>query len=167
MLVNEYVEVQTVSESKPVTQVHFNSDYDITDVLDRWGNWARKEAYLQRKAFSLFKSEQGKFKNSLCDDDALIVDSVIAHLGKMKTKKSQDEFKVLKLYYFGEVTMLDDTVMIITQSLRAIAKITGIEKRKVMEIKSNAESCIIGMLAMQTMLTGMELELLQNIKLLK
>jgi len=167
MLVNEYVEVDTVSESKPVTQVHFESDYDITDVLLKWGNWARKEAYLQRKAFSLFKSEEGKFKDSLCDDDGIMIDSIIAALGKLKTKKSQDEFNVLKLYYFGEVTMLDDTVMIITQSLRGIAKKLGINKDSVKSLKESAESCIVGMLSMQTMLTGTELELLKNIKVLK
>lgn len=164
----EYREVETVKyESKPVTEVHFNSDYDITDLLTRWGNWARKDAYLQRKAFSLFKSEEGKFKDSLCDGDALMLDSVIAALGKIKTQKAQDEFKVLKLYYFGQIKMLDDTVMIVTQSLRGIAKIMNCSEANIRHIKSSAESCIIGMLAMQTMLTGQELELLQNIKLLK
>lgn len=164
----QYVEVETVAvKSKPVTQVHFNSDYDITDLLTRWGNWARKEAYLQRKAFSLFKSEQESFKDSLSDGDGIMIDSVIAALGKLKTKKSQDEFEVLKLYYFGEVSMLDDTVMIITQSLRAIAKTLGINKDAVKSLKESGESCIVGMLAMQTMLTGTELELLQNIRLLK
>lgn len=164
----EYREVETVKyESKPVTEVHFNSDYDITDLLTRWGNWARKDAYLQRKAFSLFKSEEGKFKDTLCDGDALMLDSVIAALGKIKTQKAQDEFKVLKLYYFGQIKMLDDTVMIVTQSLRGIARITGINKDSVKSLKESGESCIIGMLAMQTMLTGQELELLQNIKHLK
>lgn len=164
----EYIEVEEQKEIvKPVTQVHFKADYDITDILTRWGNWARKEAYLQRKAFNLFKSEQEQFKESCSDDDGLLIDSMITTLGRMNTQKSQDEYQVLTLYYFGEIRMLDDTVMIVTQSLRSIAKITGINKDNVKSLKESGESCIIGMLAMQTMLTGEELELLQNIKLLK
>lgn len=164
----EYIEVEEKKEVvKHVTQVHFKADYDVTNILVRWGNWARKEAYLQRKAFNLFKSEQEQFKESCSDEDGLLIDSMIATLGRIKTQKSQDEYQVLKLYYFGEIKMLDDTVMIVPQSLRKIAKITGINKDNVKSLKESGESCIAGMLAMQTMLTGEELALLQNIRLLK
>lgn len=163
----KYIDDEPKEVVKPVTQVRFKADYDITDILTRWGNWARKEVYLQRKCFSLFKSEQEQFKESCSDDDGLLIDSMMTALGRMKTQKSQDEYQVLKLYYFGEIRMLDDTVMIVTKSLRSIAKITGINKDNVKSLKESGESCIIGMLAMQTMLTGEQLELLQNIKLLK
>lgn len=163
----KYIDDEPIEPAKPIASVRFQSDYDITDILTRWGNWARKEAYLQRKNFSLYKSEQEQFKESCSDDDGLLIDSMITALGRMKTQKSQDEYRVLKLYYFGEIRMLDDTVMIVTQSLRGIAKITGINKDNIKSLKESGESCIIGMLAMQTMLTGVELELLQNIRLLK
>lgn len=164
----EYIEVEEPPEIiKPITQVRFKADYDITDILTRWGNWARKEAYLQRKAFSFIKSEREQFKESCSDEDGLLIDSMIAMIGRIKTQKSQDEYKILKLYYFGEIRMLDDTVMIVTQSLRSIAKITGINKDNVKSLKESGESCIVGMLAMQTMLTGEELALLRNIRLLK
>lgn len=53
-----YLEVDEPKEKiKQITGVRFGVGYDITDVLTRWGNWARKEAYLQRKSFTLFKSE--------------------------------------------------------------------------------------------------------------
>lgn len=163
-----YKRVEEREEVKPaVTSVKFNADYDITDVLTLWGNWARKDAYLQRKAFSLFKSQKNEWKECCNDDDGLLIDSVIAALSKLKTNKSQDEYQVLRLYYYGLETVIDDIPMIIPQSLRAIAKIIGISKSQIDFIKSSGESCIVGMLAMQTMLTGQEIEILQKIRLLK
>jgi len=42
-----YLEVDEPKEKiKQITGVRFGVGYDITDVLTRWGNWARKEAYL-------------------------------------------------------------------------------------------------------------------------
>ena len=162
-----YLEVDEPKEEiKQITRVRFEADYDITDVLTRWGNWARKEAYLQRKSFTLFKSEF-KDKELLNNDDGITIDSVIAELGKMKSKKAKNEYQILKLYYFGKVNIVDNNLMIMPQSLRSIAKMMNIGATEVRAIKNSAESCIVGMLSMLTMLTGKELELLKNINLLK
>lgn len=150
-------------EIKQITRVRFEANYDITKVLTRWGNWARKEAYLQRKSFSLFKSEF-EDKELLNNDDGITIDSVIARLGKIKLKNAKDGYQILKLYYFGKVDIVDDNLMIIPQSLRSIAKMMNIGATEVRAIKDCAESCIIGMLSM---LTGKELEFLKNINLLK
>lgn len=166
-MIAEYVEIETPKqEVKAVTQVHFNADYNINDVLTQWGNWARSDAYLQRKNFCLYKKEEEQRKEFLSDGDALLIDSCMSQMSKVKFKKSQQEVEVLKLYYYGKVTILHDTVMIIPQSLRCIAKVFECSEGNIRKIKDSGESCIIGMLSAQTLLTGVELEVFKNIRVL-
>ncbi|MCX8590707.1 hypothetical protein J3U29_06875, partial [Gilliamella sp. B3825] len=67
-----YLNIQ--KNNKPtqwLNKVSLNADYDITQVLTRWGNWARKEAYQQRKVFSLYQSQKKEYKQVCLDKDGL------------------------------------------------------------------------------------------------
>src|SRR5699024_2504411 len=96
---------------------------------------------------------------------------------KIKSKKCYYEYNVLKLYYYGlEVNMTERLevdpgryknnvqYMIIPQSISAIASQLAISETQIRMIKSSAESCIVGMLAMLTMQTGQQLDIFDKIK---
>ena len=172
-----YLNIQ--KNNKPtqwLNKVSLNADYDITQVLTRWGNWARKEAYQQRKVFSLYQSQKKEYKQVCLDKDGLIIDGIISTMKNSKITKIKEEAKVLIKFYYGDEMIVDDhvyiepsktqissTLIIKPKNLREIAKDLACSEGNIRKIKSSGESYIIGALSMQTMLTGTELELLQHL----
>ena len=172
-----YLNIQ--KNNKPtqwLNKVSLNADYDITQILTRWGNWARKEAYQQRKVFSLYQSQKKEYKQVCLDKDGLIIDGIISTMKNSKITKIKEEAKVLIKFYYGDEMIVDDhvyiepsktqissTLIIKPKNLREIAKDLACSEGNIRKIKSSGESYIIGALSMQTMLTGTELELLQHL----
>ena len=159
-----------------LNKVSLNADYDITQVLTRWGNWARKEAYIQRKGFSLYQSQKKEYKQVCLDKDGLIIDAIISTMKNSRIAKIKEEAKVLYKFYYGDEMIVDDhiyiernktqkssTLIIKPKNLRQIAQDLACSEGNIRKIKSSGESYIIGALSMQTMLTGTELELLQHL----
>ncbi|OCG00171.1 antiterminator Q family protein [Gilliamella sp. wkB308] len=172
-----YLNIQENNKPKQwLNKVSLNADYDITQVLTRWGNWARKEAYQQRKVFSLYQSQKKEHKQVCLDKDGLIIDGIISTMKNSKIAKIKEEAKVLIKFYYGDEMIVDDhvyiepsktqissTLIIKPKNLREIAQDLACSEGNIRKIKSSGESYIIGALSMQTMLTGTELELLQHL----
>ena len=102
-------EEEEKKEVKSVTKVRFKADYDITDVLRLWGNWARKNYYFKQKTPSLFYDQQIKYKEVCSDDDALLIDSALIYLSKVN-KQGAEQYEVLKLFYFGQPETIEEYV---------------------------------------------------------
>lgn len=96
-------------EVKPVTKVRFKVDYDITDVLRLWGNWARKNVYLEQRSPSWFNEQPKRYKESCSDDDALLIDSALISLSKT-SRQGAEQYEVLKLFYFGQSRTVEEYV---------------------------------------------------------
>ena len=112
MLVDEYRYLEGEEpreEVKPVTKVRFKVDYDITDVLRLWGNWARKNVYLEQRSPSWFNEQPKRYKESCSDDDALLIDSALISLSKT-SKQGAEQYEVLKLFYFGQSRTVEEYV---------------------------------------------------------
>jgi Phage antitermination protein Q. len=106
----EYIEVEEHKEIvKPVTRVHFKADYDITDVLRLWGNWSRKDYYSEQKTPNFYNEQSKQYKEICSDEDAMIIDAILISLSKVN-KQSNEQYKILKLFYFGEVLTIEDYV---------------------------------------------------------
>ncbi|MCX8579367.1 hypothetical protein J3U35_07945, partial [Gilliamella sp. B2717] len=108
-----YLNIQ--KNNKPtqwLNKVSLNADYDITQVLTRWGNWARKEAYQQRKVFSLYQSQRKEYKQVCLDKDGLIIDGIISAMKNSKIAKIKEEAKVLIKFYYGDEMVVDDHLYI-------------------------------------------------------
>ena len=173
-------EEEPKAKVKPVTKVRFKADYDITDVLRLWGNWARKEAYEKQGGLSLYQSQSPEYKEVCSDNDGLIIDSIITSMRNLRLQKTKEEAIVLTKAYYGDETIDDDhvfveryrikescAILIIPKTLREIADELGCSEGTIRKIKSSGESYIIGALAQQTQLTGTELDLFNKINLLK
>lgn len=112
MLVDEYRYLEGEEpreEVKPVTKVRFKVDYDITDVLRLWGNWARKNVYLEQRSPSWFNEQPKRYKESCSDDDALLIDSALISLSKT-SRQGAEQYEVLKLFYFGQSRTVEEYV---------------------------------------------------------
>lgn len=112
MLVDEYrywEGEEPKKEVKPVTKVRFEADYDITDVLRLWGNWARKNVYLEQRSPSWFNEQPKRYKESCSDDDALLIDSALISLSKT-SRQGAEQYEVLKLFYFGQSRTVEEYV---------------------------------------------------------
>ena len=112
MLVDEYrywEGEEPKEEAKPVTKVRFKVDYDITDVLRLWGNWARKNVYLEQRSPSWFNEQPKRYKESCSDDDALLIDSALISLSKT-SRQGAEQYEVLKLFYFGQSRTVEEYV---------------------------------------------------------
>ena len=108
MLVDEYrywEGEEPKKEVKPVTKVRFEADYDITDVLRLWGNWARKNVYLEQRSPSWFNEQPKRYKESCSDDDALLIDSALISLSKT-SRQGAEQYEVLKLFILGNLERL-------------------------------------------------------------
>lgn len=183
MLVDEYrywEGEEPKKEVKPVTKVRFEADYDITDVLRLWGNWARKEAYEKQGGLALYQAQSPEYKEVCSDNDGLIIDSIITCMRNLRLQKTKEEAVVLTKTYYGDETIDNDhifvgryrikescTILIIPKTLREIANELGCSEGAIRKIKSSGESHIIGALAQQTQLTGTELDLFNKINLLR
>ena len=177
----EYIEVEEPKEIvKPVTQVHFKADYDITDVLILWGNWSRKEAYKKQGSLSLYQSQEPEYKELCSDNDGLIIDGIISSMKSIRFQKTKEEALVLVKSYYGDEILVDDyifierykikescSIIIRPRTLREIAIELGCSEANIRKIKSSGESHVIGALAQQTQQTGTELELFKKINLFK
>lgn len=112
MLVDEYryrEDEEPKKEVKPVTKVRFKVDYDITDVLRLWGNWARKNHYLEQRSPAWFNEQPKRYKESCSDDDALLIDSALISLSKT-SRQGAEQYEVLKLFYFGQSKTVEEYV---------------------------------------------------------
>lgn len=111
-IVSEYKRIdeeQPKEEVKNVTKVRFEADYDITDVLRLWGNWARKNVYLEQRSPSWFNEQPKRYKESCSDDDALLIDSALISLSKT-SRQGAEQYEVLKLFYFGQPRTVEEYV---------------------------------------------------------
>lgn len=176
----KYIDDEPKEVVKPVTQVRFKADYDITDVLRLWGNWSRKEAYEKQGTLNLYQSQEPEYKELCSDNDGLIIDGIISSMKSIRFQKTKEEALVLIKSYYGDEILDDDYVfterykvkescsMIIRpRTLREIAMEFGCSEASIRKIKSSGESHIIGALAQQTQQTGMELELFKKLNLFK
>lgn len=173
-------EEEPKEEVKRIAKVRFNADYDITDVLRLWGNWARKEAYEKQGGLALYQAQSPEYKEVCSDNDGLIIDSIITCMRNLRLQKTKEEAIVLTKTYYGDETIDNDhifvgryrikeacAILIIPKTLREIANELGCSEGTIRKIKSSGESHIIGALAQQTQLTGTELDLFNKINLLR
>lgn len=106
----EYIEVKKNNEIiKPITKVHFKVDYDITDILRLWGNWSRKDYYLEQRTLNFYNSQYKRYKEVCSDNDGLLIDSILQSLSKV-SDKAKEQYNVLILSYFGEKCIIEDYV---------------------------------------------------------
>lgn len=192
----EYIEVEEKKEVvKQVTQVRFKADYDVTDALRMWGNWSRKNYYSEQKTTYFYNEQSRQYKEICSDNDAMIIDSVLISLSKV-SKKGNEQYKILKLFYFGEALTIEDYVattglgrklerlayderasiisikdfnkqtknIIKPLSVVDIAKKFGVDRAKIKSLKECGENHVFGHLSALTLLTGQQLEILNNIK---
>lgn len=173
-------EEEPKEEVKRIAKVRFNADYDITNVLRLWGNWARKEAYEKQGGLALYQAQSPEYKEVCSDNDGLIIDSIITCMRNLRLQKTKEEAIVLTKTYYGDETIDNDhifvgryrikeacAILIIPKTLREIANELGCSEGTIRKIKSSGESHIIGALAQQTQLTGTELDLFNKINLLR
>lgn len=173
-------EEEPKEEVKRIAKVRFKADYDITDVLRLWGNWARKEAYEKQGGLALYQAQSPEYKEVCSDNDGLIIDSIITCMRNLRLQKTKEEAIVLTKTYYGDETIDNDhifvgryrikeacAILIIPKTLREIANELGCSEGTIRKIKSSGESHIIGALAQQTQLTGTELDLFNKINLLR
>lgn len=112
MLLDEYrylEDKESKEDVKPVSKVRFKADYDITDILRLWGNWARKNVYLEQRSPSWFNEQPKRYKESCSDDDALLIDSALISLSKT-SRQGAEQYEVLKLFYFGQSRTVEEYV---------------------------------------------------------
>lgn len=106
----QYIEVETVNEIKPITQVHFNSDYDITEICTRFGNWSRLGLYLKQNTPSYYHSQPKKLKNICSDEDAELINKAFLEILRLNVINSKNIYDVLILFYFGEKQIITDLI---------------------------------------------------------
>lgn len=124
MLVEQYIEVETPKKIvKPVSQARFSSNYDINDLLTEWGNWSRKDYYIEQKTPSFYYNQKSKHKKICSDEDALLIENILTSLAKIN-KNGADQFNVLKLFYFGCELTIEEYVASTgcTRNLAELAK---------------------------------------------
>lgn len=112
MLLDEYrylEDKESKEDVKPVSKVRFKADYDITDILRLWGNWARKNVYLEQRSPSWFNEQPKRYKEACSDDDALLIDSALISLSKT-SRQGAEQYEVLKLFYFGQSRTVEEYV---------------------------------------------------------
>lgn len=102
-------EEELKAKVKPVTKVRFKADYDITDVLRLWGNWARKNHYLEQRSPAWFNEQPKRYKEICSDNDALLIDSALISLSKT-SKQGAEQYEALKLFYFGQSRTVEEYV---------------------------------------------------------
>lgn len=161
-----FEQIRKQQEPKKPVNVQFRSDFDITELLTLYGNWARKDIYLKSGSVNIFKSQKNEWKECLNDDDAMIISGCFLALKSIKNQKAKDEYAVLNYYYYGKDEMIDGVPMIIPQSTRCISKIMNISETRVRDIKGNGENFIVGHLSAITQLTGQKLDILDRIRFL-
>lgn len=162
----EHEQIRKQREPEKTVSVQFRSDFDITELLTLYGNWARKDIYLKSGSVNIFKSQKNEWKECLNDDDALIVDGCFKALKSIHIAKAKDEYAVLNYYYYGKDEMVDGVPMIRPQSIRDIAKIMSIGYATANSIKSSGENFIVGHLMAITQLTGQKLDISDRIRFL-
>ena len=149
-------EEEPKEEVKRIAKVRFNADYDITDVLRLWGNWARKEAYEKQGGLALYQAQSPEYKEVCSDNDGLIIDSIITCMRNLRLQKTKEEAIVLTKTYYGDETIDNDhifvgryrikeacAILIIPKTLREIANELGCSEGTIRKIKSSGESHII------------------------
>lgn len=149
----------TINSFNPMNGFCFETDYDICDILVKWGNWARQDVYNRRQSSSLYRCQKMEYKSCCSDDEGLLIDALMVILSKLELMKFKYHHEILKLYYYGQETFIDGVMMIIPRSLRAISRKIGLSESNVRVYKRSGESCIMGMLSMQTVLTSSELSI--------
>lgn len=111
MLVEQYIEVETPKKIvKPVSQARFSSNYDIANLLTKFGNWARMGVYLKQNTPYYYHSQPKKLKEICSDDDALLINDGLLDLLNLNIKNSGLIYDILILYYFGERQIVKDII---------------------------------------------------------
>lgn len=106
----KYIEVAKNDKTvKPITNVRFKVDYDITNILRLWGNWSRKDYYLEQKTLNFYNTQHKRYKEVCSDNDGLLIDSILQSMSKV-SNKAREQYQVLMLSYFGEECIIEDYV---------------------------------------------------------
>lgn len=92
------------------TCVHFNADYDIHDVLLRFGNWSRRGLYLKQNTISLYNAQSKDLKETCSDNDAQIINKAILLMLSLNNSDKNLMYDITMLYYFGEKQVIEDYI---------------------------------------------------------
>ena len=165
MLVNKNIKTAVQLNPDSPNNENLDKKFNITDILTIWGIWARQQTLMHNKPYITTLACDHKPELILDDFEIVLIDSLITKLGRLKSIKSQNEYKVLKLFYFGELITIHNRSVIALQTISNIANKMHCNETNIKEIKRNAENYVISLLAMQTMLTGIESDLFNRINL--
>lgn len=106
----KYIEDEPKEIVKPVTQVRFKVDYDITDICTRFGNWSRRGIYLRQNTPSYYQSQPKKLREVCSDNDAMLIDKAFLSILALNIARSKNIYDILMLYYFGEKQVITDYI---------------------------------------------------------
>lgn len=107
----KYIDDEPKEVVKPVTQVRFKVDYDITDICTRFGNWSRRGIYLRQNTPSYYQSQPKKLRELCSDNDAQLINSAFLEILRLNISNSKDIYEVLILFYFGEKQIITDYIV--------------------------------------------------------
>lgn len=104
----KYIEDEPKEIVKPVTNVRFKVDFDITNILTRFGNWSRRGIYLRQNTPSYYQSQPKKLREVCSDNDAMLIDKAFLSILALNIAQSKNIYNILMLYYFGEKQVITD-----------------------------------------------------------
>ena len=106
----KYIDDEPKEIVKPITQVRFKVDYDITDICTRFGNWSRRGIYLRQNTPSYYQSQPKKLREVCSDNDAMLIDKAFLSILALNIAQSKNIYDILILHYFGEKQVITDYV---------------------------------------------------------
>lgn len=106
----KYIEDEPKEIVKPVTQVRFKVDFDVTNILTRFGNWSRRGIYLRQNTPSYYQSQPQKLREVCSDNDAMLIDKAVLSILALNIVQSKNIYDILMLYYFGEKQVITDYI---------------------------------------------------------
>ena len=106
----KYIDDEPKEVAKPVTQVRFKVDYDITNICTRFGNWSRRGIYLRQNTPSYYQSQSKKLREVCSDNDAMLIDKAFLSILALNIVQSKNIYDILMLYYFGEKQVITDYI---------------------------------------------------------
>lgn len=106
----KYIEDEPKEVAKPIKNVRFKVDFDITDVCTRFGNWSRRRLYLNQNTPAYYQSQPKKLREVCSDNDAMLIDKAFLSILALNISQSKNIYDILMLYYFGEKQAITDYI---------------------------------------------------------
>ena len=106
----KYIEDEPKEIVKPVTNVRFKVDFDITNILTRFGNWSRRRIYLKQNTPFYYQSQPQKLREACSDHDARLINDAFLSILAFNITQSKNIYDVLMLHYVGEKQVVTDYI---------------------------------------------------------